>query len=316
MKIILFIAVFILGSQIFAANEYQVINSIGEPIALVSDSKKINLTKNRILNQDLKIQTTEKQFIKILLNQNFELSIFNDAEILIQSIFTTEGYPSTSVQLLHGQIAFRKIQKNTDDKAKLLSKVRLSSEFFEWDFDQDSKFDFWVKFDQKKASIEFCNRDKNLDVVLFDHEKKINLLNLEGVIFDGELTASKLPQKIAFDVLLKGRKIPKGHWQDKLKCNFDQVIQKEKLIVAADNLEKKNANVAVQKIKNLKILNDSKFLCHLPYGQLHDCAWIKSAGQCVRTRCNAEGKWSDSQIIVNEDALKCTPQFAVHSCDY
>ncbi len=321
MRFCLLIAIFIFGTQIFAANEYQVIHSIGEPVALVSDSNKINLSKKTILNQDFKIQSTEKQFVKIILNQNFELSIFNDTEILIQSIFTSDGYPSTSVQLAHGQIAFRKIQKNADNlvevkKTKLLSKIRLSSGFFEWDFDQDSKFDFWAKFDEKKPNIEFCNREKNLEVVLFDHEKKINLTNLEGVIFDGEFMGDADHHKIAYDILLKGRKIPKGHWLEKIKCSFDQVVQQEKLITEADHLVKKNANMAVQKIKNLKILNDSKFLCHLPYGQLHDCAWIKSAGQCVRTRCNAEGKWSDSQIIVNEDALKCTPQFAVHSCDY
>jgi hypothetical protein len=312
----IFLTLFFWGVSAWAANSYQITNAISEPVALVAGSQKINLTKKTILDQDFKIQTTDQQFVRVVLNKNYELSVFNNSEIEVRSVYTNADGPSTSVILRHGQVAFQNKQINEQDQSKTMNQILFSSDFFDWNFDQKSIFDFWIKLDNEKPNIEFCNRQKSLSVVLFDHETKANLNSFEGIVFNGEYDGLSGNKKIAFDFLLNGRKIPKGRWQNKTKCSFDKIIQKQKEIEIADHAAKKKADLIVQKKKDIKKNNDSKFLCHKPYGQLHDCAWISINSQCFRTRCNASGEWADSQLIVNDKVVKCSKEYLVRPCDY
>ncbi len=296
--------------QIFAST-YQVLNSIGDPVVSVDENKKIILNKKTIIESDFKLKTNHQQFVQMNLNQSYEISVLNDSEIFVQSVYTKEGFPSLSVQFISGQISVLKL-KNAN------SRLQLKSDFFDWDLDikpdsLKSDLNLWIQFDPGKPKIQFCNgSETGAEISLFDHEKKINLKHFESVIFNGQLSGGK----IDFDILLKGRKIPKGHWMDKTKCTFDELNQIQKNILKSDQAEKLKKSLIIKKAQILKKNNDSKFLCHNPYGQLNDCAWVKSGEKCQRTRCDAQGKWSDLQIFSIDKSQSCKSVPVVLPCGY
>ena len=304
-----FLSVFLLNSSVFAYT-YQVLDSIAKPVALLAENQKTELIQKTIIEQDFKLKTNDQQFAKINLNNSYEVSLFNNSEILVQSTYTYEGLPTLSVQFLSGQLYIKKL-KNVN------TRLQLKSVFFDWSFDlnatdKKNNLNLWLMLDLEKPSIHFCNREGEAEISLFDHEKKINLKSSESVIFQGQF----VNKKIDFDILLKGRKIPKGHWQEQKKCSFDQLIQIENNILKADQALKQTKIVQQKKNQTEKKANDSKFLCHNPYGQLNDCAWVKSGQKCQRTRCDAQGKWSDLQIISSDRAQSCSTVSTVFKCDY
>ena len=70
----------------------------------------------------------------------------------------------------------------------------------------------------------------------------------------------------------------------------------------------------LQKIADKK-RNDARFLCHEPYGQLDQCHFIMNQNKCLRTRCNAEGKWTDQTEIGSVKNL-CSVTGDVKGCGY
>ena len=323
---ILWVFILILNSiDIYAntntnTNIYKILNSIAEPKAITTEDKKIiSLIKKTVLDQGFNLKTDEKQFVHFLLNESYELSVFNNSEIKIQSIYTSEGLSSLSVEIVDGQVYIQKIKS-----VKSVSRLRLWSDFFEWNFDQNQAgLNMWIQLNSKKPSIKFCNRENNFEVLLFDHEKKINLAPLEAIIFEGKIENKAADKKVAFDILLNGRKIPKGIWLEKTKCSFDEISELEKNILKAEQLEKYKLAQAIIKTRSEKNKKDSNFLCQNPYGQMNDCAWIKINSvnmtanvKCQRTRCNAEGKWSDLQLISIEKSKNCPKTYFVSKCDY
>ena len=71
-----------------------------------------------------------------------------------------------------------------------------------------------------------------------------------------------------------------------------------------------------KKKNELKKYNDSKYLCHEPYGQLDDCSWVLNNKKCHRSRCDAQGQWNDLQFVLRSPSGKCTATPFVSKCDY
>jgi hypothetical protein len=303
-----------LNSTVFAFS-YQVLQAIEKPVAMVSEGKKIQLVNKSVIDQDMKIKTQANQFVSLRLDKSFELSIFNDSEVNIQSIYNKQGLLSISVQFVSGQIYIQKIKNGS-------ARLKLSSDFFDWQYGLEESgvdktslsqnLNLWMQLDLKKPSIQFCNRASDAEITLFDHETKINLSAQESIIFNGQIKDGL----VAYDILLGGRKIPKGHWAEKSKCSFDELIKIEKNILKKAEVEQNKVKLNLQKKVAEKKKNDSEFLCHNPYGQLNDCAWIRSGTKCQRSRCDAQGKWSDLQNISVDKALSCQADFVVLNCGY
>ena len=58
-------------------------------------------------------------------------------------------------------------------------------------------------------------------------------------------------------------------------------------------------------------------ICEKPRGLFNQCAWSRSGGTCVRSRCNANGHWADTITLpaASQDLCPGTG-FTVKDCDY
>lgn len=308
------ILIFLIQSQVFAKS-IEILDMIADPVAVSFENTQIKLTKNLEMNQNFKIQTNENQFVKIKINDVYILNIYNNSELQIVSSLSVDNITMYSVQLKAGQMYLRTVNTDNSNKIKAVKNdylLQVESDFFDWQLNQDHKIDLLVNYSISSANIYFCNRTESFEVSLFNHEKVQKLKSLHGVTFQGLRENNKL----AFDILLKGRKIPKGLWQEPKQCSLTEVENLEKKLATSEMQNSKSAKFILQKKIDLKKFNDAKYLCHNPYGQINECSWILSDKKCYRTRCDAEGKWSDHQQVLIVTAKSCTSSAIVAKCDY
>ncbi len=136
----------------------------------------------------------------------------------------------------------------------------------------------------------------------------------QGVREDGE---------VVFDFLLHGKKIPKG-----ILSELIPMSEKDQAELKVDSPEKeRQAEAERRRIEAMK----AKGICQNPIGDFNQCAWTcignkkgvkgcptrKKGISCQRSRCNANGVWSD-QLTLGEEAgqWKCQAKPVVGKCDY
>jgi hypothetical protein len=299
-----------LANQIFA-NQIKVLQVVSGPEVMFGENQKSKLTQSTILKDEARFKTAANQFIKMQLGGFYELSILDQSDVLIEQKGIEGHSESFVVQLLQGQVYLKKISHLDKNVLGQKAELNLKSVFFDWKFSSEQNLDLLMEINTKDPSISFCQREGEFQLALFDHEKKIDLKTLEGVRFQGQNES----EKVAFDILLNGRKIPKGLWQQIHKCSFDEIQQKESEFIKMEQLEREIKQKKVLQIKQDKLKADSKYLCHVPYGQLNDCAWVLKAGRCQKTRCNAEGKWTGAELISIAEAPECKAKPFVSKCD-
>lgn len=309
-KLLFFFVTIFLANQNFA-DQIKVLQVVSGPEVTVGENQKIKLSQATILKDQGRFKTVANQFIKIQLGEFYELSLLDQSDVFVD-LKDIEGHSNSyTIQLNLGQIYLKRISNPTKPILDQKIELNLKSVFFDWKVSSEKNLDIMIELKTQDPRVSFCQREGDFEVSLFDHEKKINLKTLEGVEFQGVNESSQ----VAFDILLNGRKIPKGHWQQVRKCSFDDIQQKETDFVKMEQLEKEVLQKKALKMKQDKQAADSKYLCHSPYGQLNECAWVLKAGRCQKTRCNAEGKWTSSEMISIAEAPDCKAKPFVSICD-
>ena len=161
-------------------------------------------------------------------------------------------------------------------------------------------------FDAKKAFAEILvtqgeivfgalNADETVTV------KKGQKVSFQGVIEDGE---------ISYDLLLKGRKVPKG------KLNSVQMMTTEDF--QNFSFQQRRAKNELRRKLQLKkkqesLLASQNHLCAKPKAQMNQCVWKQEKGSCIRIRCTAGGLWKDPQVVGD---FECQVKKVVQACDY
>lgn len=309
-KFFILIVAILLASQVFS-DEIKVLQAVSGPEVTLGDGQKMKLKKSAILKDVARFKTATNQFIQIQLGRFYELSILDQSDVFVD-LKSIEGHQDVyTIHLMQGQIYLKKIANLEETVLSQKIELNIKSVFFDWKISSEKKIDLMIDLKTQDPFIRFCQREGDFEVSLFDHEKKINLKTLEGVEFQGVNESNQ----VAFDILLNGRKIPKGHWQQIQKCSFDDIQQKETDFVKMEKLDAEMNHKKALKMKQDKQKADSKYLCHSPYGQLNECAWVIKAGRCQKTRCNAEGKWTGSEMISIAEAPECKSQPFVSKCD-
>lgn len=126
--------------------------------------------------------------------------------------------------------------------------------------------------------------------------------------FTGVLEEGEIQQ----DLLLKGRKIPKGVLgavenlteAEVKKFSKEELKRKQMLKKIAE--EKKTAN---HEAKRLGL----GLLCHAPQGTMNQCVWRLEKDKCIRRRCTADGIWKDPQEV---GMSNCQNKAQAQLCDY
>ena len=290
--------------------KHKVLHLVGEPVVTkIEANSQVKLKKDQDLDFDFSIKTNSSQMLKLSLNNVWELLIFPDTEVLIDNSMDRNYIQPDEIILSKGKIYLRSIYINEGDD--FFIDFRLKTALFEQSISSKKSINTLYEYNPEEPSVSFCNREGSLEAALFQHEETIQLNALEKVSFQGQF--EKDSKKVAFDMLLGGRKIPRGKWAKKSTCDFKWIENLESKIQNDLASLRKKKSLDLQKQKREKQKKDSHYLCHLPYGQLHQCHWQKTKDGCERRRCNAEGKWMDLQVL---SSSACVKSDLVSACDY
>ncbi len=171
-------------------------------------------------------------------------------------------------------------------------------------------------------------------VKVFEGQMEFSSLNGESSVqvqagqqagFQGVLEGGE----IAYDVLLKGKKIPRGRLLAVSPIDAAEIAKVAKARRKFEQekaLRQKSARDAQDKLKRDGVI------CEKPPGKFNECAWVclnnpkkeKKAclvgpgkASCVRRRCNANGVWADEMVLDAEKfSNSCKAQPRVAPCDY
>ncbi len=263
--------------------------------------------------QDFSQVPTRNLKLKDRVLESFQAKVSQDGRILMDLYdgVALEGYagsefemPNISwetrqiseLQLLSGRILIEKTKIESPT-------LKVKSPLFEFTMPAG---EVALYFDAKKAFTEILVVQGELVFRALNADETVTLkkgqkVSFQGVIEDGE---------ISYDLLLKGRKVPKG------KLNSVQTMTAEDFQNFSFQ-QRRSKNEVLRKKRMMQkqqsLLTSAKNLCSSPKAQMNQCVWKQEKGSCIRRRCTAGGLWKDSQIVGD---LQCQVKKAVQVCDY
>lgn len=233
-----------------------------------------------------------RSYAKIQFGEDSEVGIYEDTEFEIPIIeFETNSVPK--MLLKQGRIRYE-CSKNCDRtlEAALFSDLLPSGNFVFWMSPKIPSFEVLVL----KGTLNFRGLENEKVVPLKENERG----SFVGVKENGE---------IAYDVLLKGRKVARGELQDIQKASADELKEYSK----AAELKKQAAEK--KRIEASKPKKQAGQICEKPFAKFNECSWVATEAGCVRRKCNANGEWADPFVTSKREG-GCTSTPIVAPCNY
>lgn len=292
-------------------------------IRLINEKSQTLTAKNAksLFVKDFKLTTKGSEFIKLNINNDYELNIFDNSDLdfmLIRDEMSTKKQTERELQaykitMNSGQVLIKRLDQGAKE-ITVPKDLRLESDFFQWDLidKKRSSLELMISLNPAIPQVRFCNARPEYVIKLYDHEKEAKLKAFEEITFVGALEN----ERIAYDLLLRSKKIPKGNW-DKVKvCSFSELNEKETAFRLQQEQRRREETASNDARRKLKKENDDRFLCHEPYGQFNDCLWKNESQICVRYRCNADGKWTSRTEMTRIQFHLCESKQPVAQCNY
>lgn len=314
----LFFFSFCFSTQVIAvAPKYPAVKNVyGNVWVTGKDGKRQLVSRSQVLREKALIETSPSAQVTINLDDQRTLILLGESELSLPIISWEEGQTPVLI-LKKGQLEW--VQNSA---GKLSYNIALNSDLFEFIAPPGH---FIYAIDPQKAlasvkvfegSIEFSALNGEESVLV----KAGETAGFQGVIDDGG---------ISYDVLLKGRKIPKG------KLTAITPIDPAELAKIA--LEKKKHLDQISWQQNQKKIAAEKakrdgIICSAPAAKFNECSWVclnnpkketkkclisQGKVSCVRQRCNANGDWAEKTELDAENAsIQCKARPVVAPCDY
>lgn len=250
------------------------------------------------------LRTEANSQVDIALAEGSRLVVTENSEIEIPGIAWENG-EILEIRLIQGQIRY---ECDSDCNRKITTPIYEESL---------PDGDFVLNYDSKVPAIGFAVLKGKADFKGLENEASIVVPEGKKVRFTGVMEGGEP----AFDVLLKGRKVARGQASD-----LQDLTDSEKTFwKKRDEVVKKEA---AKVAKAQKVIRKTSQICASPLGELNQCAWqcsrnpksakdcaVNSGAVCVRTRCNANGEWSD-RTELPAAGNKCGLKTVVDVCDY
>ena len=205
---------------------------------------------------------------------------------------------------------------------KKIYNIALSSQLFQFIVPVG---DFLFSLDPKKAFAEVKVLKGQMEFSASNAEDSVLVKSGEQASFQGVIEGGE----IAYDILLQGRKIPKGKLSKVSKIDPKYFEAEKAKVKAAEDALKKAALAEAKKVAAGK---RPGAICHQPEGMFNECSWrcekagvfVKGQKQgcgagatCVRRRCNANGEWADRfELTAEIGGNMCKADAVVGACDY
>ena len=270
--------------------------------------------KERLLGS-LMITTDDKSSVLIELAPQTHVRIYPNSRIDLPLVRWETG-ELDQIILLQGRIRwFSEVPRSIDLKSDLFELKPPAGTFV-------FAYQPWL------PQIEVMNFKGELLFSELNGEEIRNVKAGQKIVFTGRIEEGE----IVYDLLLKGRRIPKGEMSQTTTISAEE----EKFY----SIEEENKRRA-EKQKKMEIVNKPKpkrkgEICADPAGVFNECSWVclnnpKKIDQhngkcraelpkvrCVRRRCNANGKWADTYELptVNAAKLRCKAEPVLGACDY
>jgi hypothetical protein len=283
---------------------------VGQPLIQLTDGLKIPPVKGKQLEQTFSVKTATHEQIKIELGKDFYLIVLPESSLKVEGYYINKvDYKVKTVIFNSGRFYLKNGSQVEEDLT-----VNYQSDFFIWkNTEKNNQREFFVELNPAIAQVRFCAGTQGISASLFDHENVKKLKYQDGASFQGVLDKSG---ELEFDLLLEGRKVPRGEWKESFTCDFKQIL-KEMNDLEASEVAKIKKNEQQQKATEKKRKIDyDKSLCHEPNGQFNECLWKWEEKSCIRYRCDGQGHWKDRQQLPKNSSYQCEAKARVTKCDY
>lgn len=274
------------------------------------EEKKVPAKAGLFLRERAILETGGASSLKFRLKSGIEITLLESTRVTLPGISWDDG-DVPIFNLEKGKVHWL---ASVDSKTTLLK-----TPLFEM---SPPKGDFVFRYDPAavqgevqvvKGSIVFGAINAETSVTLNERQKS----TFQGVLEEGE---------IAYDLLLKGRKIPRGTLGPVSAMGEEEMkpfLEEDRRI--KEETQRREKAAKAQK----KADSQEGMICKSPRGRFNDCAWVcegtkkgsKNCGganaHCIRQRCNANGEWADRQILPEEEGRQlCKLRPVVKACDY
>lgn len=288
-------------------------------VTATSEGKTIPAKVGERIRGSLTVQTSDKSRFRLQIDEHRKIFLGPQTEIQIPGISWESGQLS-EIKLIYGELRLI----STAPPQVQPFPVRVTSVLFQHDWGPGDIV-YRLEPPLAKATV-FVMEGESVFYPLNNPEDTVNLKKSEKVTFQGRLEDSE----IAYDILLQGRKIPKG------VMGKAEPITAEELKIW-DLGEEHRAEEALKKSKLKKKEDENKLgpgqICLHPKAKFNECAWVcvnnpkKEKKKCLlgqvgvfceRRRCLANGEWGDRQrLSADVGSLRCTHlEATVDACDY
>lgn len=287
--------------------KYPMISGLNGVVLVTGRDQKPRPAKlNEILKEKAIIETKDKAQIRVELDEKNGVILLANSSFEIPVIGFEYG-EVTDVILKSGQMRVQSLDQNERFYATPVSR----------DVYQDA--DFLLQYDSARAKVTMTVFRGSLSFRGLENEKTCQVASGESATFTGVIENNEP----AFDILLKGRKVARGH------------LSENAVALNADDLEELTEKTLLQKpIKPKGPIKPPKKpgqICEDPNAKLNECVWScqgvkpkmrlkkcdvsKAEVTCVRRRCNANGVWGDEFTMPTAEN-RCSLKPLVGPCDY
>ena len=294
----------------------QVMELRGKVWGLQKEKSKRALKNEEILRERAHLVSEVASSVRIQLDPDRAIVLMPDSELLIPAISWESG-EAPVFNLIRGSLHWKQAVAS-----KSLYNIALTSSLFQFIAPAG---DYLVSFDGSKAWTEVKVYQGQLVFSALNAESSVTIKagqqsGFQGVREDGE---------IAYDVLLKGKRIPKGQLMAVTPLKAEEIGQFEKAEKAKRDLLEKERR---QKLARAKQEAQAGFICKSPVARLDQCSWScvnkaknkkgecvpvpGSSVVCIRQRCNANGAWAEKTELTADQSGACRSQVTVGACDY
>lgn len=299
-----------------AAPKYPFVSDLQGKVRWTDKDKKDGKLKNKqVLIEQASLETDAKSQVVVQIDAHRKMRLLPNSRVEMPSISWETGDVPV-ILLKFGAIRWQ-------EEAGKTYNIALRSDLFEFLSPQG---DVVLTYDPKKALAEAKVIQGSMEFSAMNAEDSALVTAGQKVQFQGV----RENDEIVYDVLLKGKKIPRG------KLGLVQPFSAEDKAQFSEAQRKKE--IAMQKQKEAaekkaaEKPHDKDAICSEPEGRLNQCAWVcdgnpkkekkvchleKAEVRCLRKRCNANGEWAETTEIPKDKAGSlCGVRAVVKECDY
>lgn len=271
----------------------------GKTWVVTADNVRKLAQKNMELKGSAKFEVEKNAEVTVKIDPDRSLTVFSNSEVNIPTISWDDGQASI-IELKKG------VMKWNTNENKPRYTVLFKSDLFNLIAESGT---FVILYDPLQIRAELRSYFGKIEFSAMNGEHAFIVSKGQKGIFQG----IKEQGEIIYDILLEGKKVPRGELKGPLQ------MSKNELYEYSDAAERKK-----QEVKLKKILDEKKRIAELrkvqicvdPYAKYNECSWTWQGAQCIRSRCDAGGNWGNPTVLTGQQASACKKDPVIGPCDY